>query len=88
MIKRTWMIPFFSLALACSVSAQTPSPDQRAFDTEQKMTDEERFAMLFSLMGANGVIQVRDQRIPVGAPMSAGYVSGVPATLREVVELD
>jgi hypothetical protein len=54
MIKRTWMIPLFSLALSCAVSAQTPSPDQRAFDTEQKMTDDERFAMLFSLMGVNG----------------------------------
>jgi beta-glucosidase len=78
MIKRTWMIPLFSLALSCAVSAQTPSPDQRAFDTEQKMTDDERFTMLFSLMGVNGVIQVRDPLIPARAPMSAGYVSGVP----------
>ena len=78
MIKRTWMIPLFSLALSCAASAQTPSPDQRAFDTEQKMTDDERFAMLFSLMGVNGVIQVRDPLIPARAPMSAGYVSGVP----------
>ena len=78
MIKRTWIIPLFSLALSCAASAQTPSPDQRAFDTEQKMTDDERFAMLFSLMGVNGVIQVRDPLIPARAPMSAGYVSGVP----------
>jgi beta-glucosidase len=78
MFKRTWMIPLFSLALSCAASAQTPSPDQRAFDTEQKMTDDERFAMLFSLMGVNGVIQVRDPLIPTRAPMSAGYVSGVP----------
>ncbi len=76
--KHTWMIPLFSLVLACSVSAQTPSPDQRAFDTEQKMTDDERFAMLVSLMGVNGVVQVRDPRIPAGVPMSAGYVAGVP----------
>jgi beta-glucosidase len=72
------MIPAFSLALACSVFAQTPSPDERARETEQKMTDDERFAMLFSLMGANGVITVRDPRIPAGVPMSAGYVAGVP----------
>ena len=72
------MTPLFALALAGAVSAQTPSPDQRARDTEQKMTDAERFAMLFSLMGVNGVVQVRDPRIPAGVAMSAGYVAGVP----------
>ena len=56
--KSPWMIALFSLALACSVSAQKLSPDQRALETEQKMTDDERFAMLFSLMGVNGVVQV------------------------------
>ena len=78
MVKRAWMIPFFLLVFACAVSAQTPSPDERARETEQKMTDNERFAMIFSLMGANGVIAVRDERIPEGVPMSAGYVAGVP----------
>lgn len=78
MNKRTWMIPLFSLALACSVSSQTLSPDQRARDTEQKMTDAERFAMVLSLMGVNGVVPVRDPRIPAGVAMSAGYAAGVP----------
>jgi hypothetical protein len=68
MIKRMWMIPFFSLALVCSVPAQTPSPDQCAFDTEQKMTDDERFAMLFSLIGVNGVIQMTRSAYPGGCP--------------------
>ena len=76
--KRTRMIALFALALAGAVSAQTPSPEQRAWETEQQMTDAERFALLFSLMGVNGVVQVRDPRIPAGVPMSAGYVAGVP----------
>lgn len=78
MIKCTWMMPFISLVFACSVAAQTPSPDERARETEQKMTDNERFAMIFSLMGTNPVTPVRDKRIPESVPMSAGYVAGVP----------
>jgi hypothetical protein len=31
-----------------------------------------------SVMGVNDVVTVRDERIPEGVPMSAGYVSGVP----------
>ena len=42
------------------------------------MTDEERFALLVSVMGANDVLSVRDPRIPDGVPMSAGYAHGVP----------
>ena len=42
------------------------------------MTDEERFSLLVSVMGTNDVIAERDERIPDGAPMSAGYVPGVP----------
>jgi hypothetical protein len=33
--KNTWMIPFFALAFACTVSAQMPSPDQRARETDE-----------------------------------------------------
>jgi beta-glucosidase len=53
-------------------------PDARARETEARMTDEERFALLVSVMGTNQVIPVRDERIPPVAPMSAGYVPGVP----------
>ena len=42
------------------------------------MTDEERFSLLVSVMGANIFNPVRDERIPDGVPMSAGYVPGVP----------
>jgi beta-glucosidase len=51
--------------------------DRRALETERQMTDEERFALLVSVMGTNLVISVRDERIPPGTPMSAGYVPGV-----------
>jgi beta-glucosidase len=52
--------------------------DGRAAETEQQMTDEERFSLLVSVMGANIFNPVRDERIPDGVPMSAGYVPGVP----------
>jgi beta-glucosidase len=52
--------------------------DERARETEARMTDEERFSLLVSVMGANQVIAERDARIPEATPMSAGYVPGVP----------
>jgi len=54
------------------------SADVRAQETEEQMTDEERFSLLVSVMGTNPVLPVRDQRIPEDVPMSAGYVPGVP----------
>src|SRR6516165_11010214 len=54
------------------------NPDERARATEEQMTDDERFSLLCSVMGTNGLITVRDERIPEGTPMSAGYVPGVP----------
>ncbi len=42
------------------------------------MTDDERFSLLASVMGANPAIPERDPRIPPDVPMSAGYVPGVP----------
>ncbi|MGH3578284.1 MAG: glycosyl hydrolase, partial [Mycobacterium sp.] len=42
------------------------------------MTDEERFSLLVSVMGANELLPVRDARIPPDIPMCAGYVPGVP----------
>ncbi len=58
--------------------AQESSADARARETEAQMTDEERFSLLVSVMGTNPVNPVRDERIPDGVPMSAGYVPGVP----------
>jgi beta-glucosidase len=55
-----------------------PSPDERARATESQMTDDERFAMIISLIGAVPSIGVpRDARIPAGVNMSAGYTPGV-----------
>ena len=51
--------------------------DERARETEAQMTDEERFSLLVSVMGTNDVVVDRDERIPEGVPMSAGYVPGV-----------
>jgi beta-glucosidase len=52
--------------------------DVRAREIEQQMTDDERFSLLASVMGANDMLPVRDARIPPDVPMSAGYVPGVP----------
>ncbi|HYY78836.1 MAG TPA: beta-glucosidase [Actinomycetes bacterium] len=61
-------------------TAGTPGsdPDGRARATEEQMTDEERFSLLVSVMGTTPVLPVRDERIPEGVPMSAGYTPGVP----------
>ena len=66
-----------SLASVSAV-AQISSAEDRARETEQRMTDDERFSMLISVMGKNTVVPERDKRIPEGAPMSAGYTPGVP----------
>ncbi|MBV9319628.1 MAG: glycoside hydrolase family 3 protein [Mycobacterium sp.] len=42
------------------------------------MTDDERFSLLISVMGANDLLPFRDQRIPPDVEMSAGYVPGIP----------
>ena len=54
------------------------NPDQRAREVEEQLTDDERFALIVSVMGCNDVITERDPRIPEDVPMSAGYVPGVP----------
>ena len=54
------------------------NPDQRARETEAQLTDDERFALIVSVMGCNEVIEERDPRIPENVPMSAGYTPGVP----------
>ncbi|HUH68426.1 MAG TPA: beta-glucosidase [Mycobacterium sp.] len=42
------------------------------------MTDDERFSLLVGVMGAGQLWPLRDERIPPGVPMSAGYVPGIP----------
>ena len=52
--------------------------DVRAREVETQMTDDERFSLLVCVMGAGELWPVRDERIPPGVPMSAGYVPGIP----------
>ncbi|OSC42141.1 beta-glucosidase [Mycobacterium decipiens] len=42
------------------------------------MTDDERFSLLVGVMGAGEMWPLRDERIPPGVPMCAGYVPGIP----------
>jgi beta-glucosidase len=65
------------MATETSLEAGTSAADVRAREVEAQMTDEERFSLLVSVMGVNDVVTVRDDRIPEGTPMSAGYVPGV-----------
>ena len=51
--------------------------ERRAAEIEAQMTDDERFSLLVSVMGTNPVLPNRDERIPEGVPMSAGYVPGI-----------
>ena len=74
-----WLLGIVAVfAVFVPAIAQKASADNRARDTEQKMTDDERFSLLISVMGKNIVVPVRDKRIPEGTPMSAGYTPGVP----------
>src|SRR5215467_13739930 len=54
--------------------------DLRAREVEEQMTDEERFSLIISLLGAVPSLGVpRDERIPEDVNnMSAGYTPGVP----------
>ena len=78
--------PFFALVLVLTLVTPTVAPaqgqsaDERARETEQQMTDDERFSLLVSLIGAVPSIGVpRDKRIPPEVSnMSAGYTPGIP----------
>ena len=64
----------------CCAERQDVSPDERAREVEQKMTDDERFSLIISLIGAVPLIGLpRDKRIPEDVTnMSAGYTPGIP----------
>jgi beta-glucosidase len=51
--------------------------DAQAREVESRMTDDERFTLLVGVMGAGELWPLRDERIPPGVPMSAGYVPGI-----------
>jgi beta-glucosidase len=63
---------------AAHAQPRDSTPDERARDTEQKMTDDERFSLIISLLGPASIVP-RDARIPADVKnVSAGYTSGVP----------
>lgn len=69
-----------AMTLSIVAPAQAQLPDERARQTEQQMTDDERFSLLVSLIGAVPSIGIpRDPRIPEQVKnMSAGYTPGIP----------
>lgn len=69
------LLPIHSLP--AFASDPESSPDGRARDTEQRMTDEERFSLVSGLMPM-GFDGKRDGRVSPDASPSAGYVPGVP----------
>jgi beta-glucosidase len=60
-------------------SSEGAEADARARETEAKMTDDERFSLIVSVMGAVPLIGIpRDPRIPADVKnMSAGYTPGI-----------
>jgi hypothetical protein len=65
-------------ALFGAAQGQAASPDERARETEAKMTDDERFSLIISLLGPATLVQ-RDPRIPEDVKnLSAGYTPGIP----------
>ena len=60
-----------------TTATQVSSADERARAVEEQMTDEERFSLIISVIGATR-LTARDRRIPEGVAMSAGYTPGVP----------
>ncbi len=72
---RTGPVP--SLPPASPFSVPCADPDARARETEARMTDDERFSMLYSLMVRVFGKTERETRVPEDLPVIAGYVSGV-----------
>ncbi len=61
------------------IATEESAADVRAREVEEQMTDQERFSLIISILGAVGVTGgMRDRRIPEGVAMSAGYTPGVP----------
>ena len=66
------------LAIVAAATSRLVSPDIRAWETERKMTDDERFGMLYSLVPIDVHTGQPDPRVPTDAPRGVGYVRGVP----------
>src|SRR5262245_23331882 len=68
------------LSLALTVPkvaiAQEQSADLRAQETEEHLTDEERFSLVYSLIP--GIRRKSGSVVAPDIPPSAGYVAGIP----------
>lgn len=73
------LVPLLSLMTSEPAMAQESSPDARARQTEQRMTDDERLALLVSYMGSTSAFDMpRDPHIPVDVTnIGSGYTPGV-----------
>jgi hypothetical protein len=72
-----WSALLLSLALVPPVLAQESAADTRARETEQQMTDDERFDMIYSLMRVVFTTGQREPRVPADVPQLAGWSKGV-----------
>ncbi len=59
------------------LDAQESSADTRARETEKKMTDDERFDMIYSLMKVVFSTGKVETRVPADVPQLAGWSKGV-----------
>src|SRR5215472_6571130 len=69
-----------SMSSTTHVTVSETAADVRAREVEEQLTDDERFSLVISLLGAVPSLGVpRDERIPEDvANTSAGYTPGVP----------
>jgi|KBSMisStaDraftv2_1062788.scaffolds.fasta_scaffold02633_8 beta-glucosidase len=78
MIRPAAIAAVCGLAITAAATSRMVSPDIRAWEVERRMTDDERFGMLYSLMPIDFRTKQPDPRVPKDAPRGAGYVRGVP----------
>src|SRR6476469_4671667 len=77
MIRPAAIAAVCGLAITVAATSRMVSPDIRAWEVERRMTDDERFGMLYSLMPIDVRTKQPDPRVPKDAPRGAGYVRGV-----------
>src|SRR5262245_47219473 len=66
-------------AQTSATMARASQADARAREVEGQLTDDERFLLILGVFGQHLQMNpARDERIPEGTTMSAGYTPGVP----------
>jgi beta-glucosidase len=78
-LASTRTLPAFAQTASRTPNSAELFPDDRARETEQNMTDDERFSLVISLLGPVSATVHRDPRIPANVKnVSAGYTPGIP----------